>query len=143
LLEKDRADFSGLALGAPASEVLKVLKSCGPAKIDAKPEPLRGHPFRMSSPDLPGCILGFDAAKKLSAIEVSAAASLKLPGKLLLGQSALEDFDAEFGAGSQPEPLPPGAAAARCFLLNGSRLTLTAGPAAPGIASALLLERVP
>jgi hypothetical protein len=143
LLEKDRADFSGLALGAPATEVLKMLKTCGTGKIDAKPEPFRGHPFRMSSTDFPGCTLGFDAAKNLSAIEVTVPSSLKLPGDLLLGKSGLEDFDAVFGAGSQPEPLPPGAAAARRYQLKGSRLTLTANSATPGIVSAILLERAP
>lgn len=125
LLEKERADFSGIQLGASANEVLQMLKTCGANKVDAKPEPLHGHPLRMTSADLPGVIFGFDAAKKLSAIEISDPSRLKLPGKLLLGKSALADYDSVFGAGTKPDPLPPGAEDARTFQRSGASLTVT------------------
>jgi len=115
-------------------------KTCGPGKIDAKPEPLHGHPLRMSSADLPGVIFGFDAAKKLSAIEITDPSRLELPGKLLLGKSRLEDFDVVLGNGSKPDPIPAGADEARQFQLAGSRLTLADTAAAPGIATTALLE---
>lgn len=143
LLEKDRAGFSGISLGASAAEVLKMLKTCGPGKIDAKPVPLHGHPLRMSSADLPGVTFGFDAAKKLSAIEITEPSRLKLPGKLLLGKSRLEEFDAVFGSGSKPDPLPAGAADARQFQLSGSRLTFTDASSTTGIATTVLLENAP
>ena len=101
------------------------MKTLGPGKIDAKPEPLHGHPLRMSSADLPGVTFGFDAAKKLSAIEITDPSRLKLPGKLLLGKSRLGEFDAAFGPGTKPDPLPAGAEDARQFQLTGSRLTLS------------------
>ena len=143
LLDKTRADFSGISLGASAAEVLKMLKTCGPGKIDAKPEPLHGHPLRISSADLPGVTFGFDTAKKLTAIEITDPTRLKLPGKLLLGKSKLEDFDASFGTGAKPDPLPTGAADARQFQFTGSRLTLADTSTAPSIAAAVLLEKTP
>jgi hypothetical protein len=108
LLEKDRADFSGISLRASAADVLKMLKTLGYCTIDAKPEPLHGHPLRITSADLPGVSFGFDAAKKLSAIEITDPSRLKLTGKLLLGKSRLEDFDAVLGSGSKPDPILPG-----------------------------------
>jgi hypothetical protein len=143
LLDKDRADFSGISLGASAADVLKMLKTCGPGKVDAKPEPLHGHPLRMTSADLPGVIFGFDAAKKLTAIGITDPSCLKLPGKLLLGKSKLEDFDASFGTGAKPDPLPAGAVDARLFQLTGYRLTLTDSAATPGLATIALLEKAP
>ena len=143
LLDKNRADFSGIPLGASATDVLKMLKTCGPGKVDAKPEPLHGHPLRMTSADLPGVIFGFDAAKKLSAIEITDPSRLKLPGKLLFGKSKLEDFDATFGPGTKPDPLPAGAAHAWQFQLNGSRLTLSDASTTSGIATTALLECEP
>ena len=143
LLEKERADFSGLALGASATEVMKMLRTCGSGKIDAKPEPLHGHPLRMSSADLPGVIFGFNAAKKLSAIEITDPSRLKLPGKLVLGKSKLEDFDVVFGTGVKPDPLPSPAADARQFQLPGSRLTLADTSNSTGIAAKVILEIKP
>lgn len=143
LLDKTRADFSGIPLGASAAEVLKMLKTCGTGKVEAKPEPLHGHPLRMTSADLPGVTFGFDAAKKLSAIEITDPSRLKLPGKLLLGKSKLEDFDAAFGAGTKPDLLPTGAADARQFQLTGSRLTLSDPSTAPGLGITALLEKTP
>ncbi len=142
LLKKESADFSGVTLGATAAEVFAMLKSQGPAKPDAKPEPFRSHPFRMTSADFPGVILAFDAAKKLSAIEITDPSRCKFPGGLILGESKLEDFDPVFGPGTKPDPLPTGAADARQFQLSGFRLTLGDTPTAPGIATAAFLERV-
>jgi len=139
LLKKDGADFSGISLGASATDVLKMLKTHGPGKIDAKPEPFHGLPLRMSSADLPGVIFGFDAAKKLSAIEITDASRIKLPSKLILGRS--NGFDAVFGPGTQPAPLPVGATDAWQYQLKDSRLTMTS--AASGIAPTALLEKTP
>lgn len=143
LLKKDSADFSGISLGASATDVLKMLKTCGPGKIDAKPEPFHGLPLRMSSTDLSGVVFGFDAAKKLSAIEITDLTCIKLPGKLVLGKSKLQDFDVTYGTGTIPSPLPTGAADTRQFLFTGARLTIADTAAAPGIATTALLEKVP
>ena len=97
----------------------------------------------MTSADLPGVTFGFDAAKKLTAIEITDPSRLKLPGNLLLGKSRLEDFDAVFSTGTKPDPFPAGAADARQFQLTGLRLTLSDTSTAPGIAATVLLEKTP
>lgn len=138
LLTKDAADFSGVPLGAGATEVMKALNSVGSGKLDAKPQPIHGHPLRMSLSDLPGMIFGFDAGKRLSAVVVTDAARVKLPGGLELGKSKPEDFDAVFGAGSAPASLPDGAVAARRFSL--AKHTLTVITTKSGQAPCLILE---
>ena len=143
LLEKDRADFAGRSLGASAAEVMKMLKEQGSGQVTATPTPIHSHPFRMAATDLAGCIFGFDAAKKLTAIEITESAQVKLPDKLVLGQSALTAFDAVFGSGSVPAVLPKGAIQARQFKLPSCRLTLWSTQANPTLASALLIESQP
>lgn len=168
LLEKDRADFFGISLGASAVDVLKMLKTCGPGKIDAKSEAFHGHPLRMSSADLPGVVFGFDAAKKLSAIEITDPSRLKLPGKVLLGKTRFTELDSTFGLGTKPspasdpfgtdktateptfvpctkpDPLPTGATDARQFQFAGYRLTIAATSSIESAtATSALLEKTP
>lgn len=77
----------------------------------------------MSISDLPGIRFGFDAGKRLAAVVVADSGSVKLPGGLVLGKSKAEDFDAVFGAGSTPDPLPEGCLTARHFVMGKRTLT--------------------
>jgi len=138
LIADGRADFSGLALGASAAEVLKMLKTHGPGKIDAKPEPLHGHPLRMNSADLPGVTFGFDAAKKLSAIEITDPSRAKLPGGLVLGKSTLADFEKSLGPSEPANPVPAGVSSASRFKLGNSNLTIRDQADTPNTAAILL-----
>lgn len=142
LLDKGGADFAGLTMGASAVDVLKTLKSLGNGRIDAKPDPLHGHPFRMAHADLPGVVFGFDSNKKLSAVVVTDPARVKLPGNLLLGKSKPADFNAVFGTSATPAPLPSGASAASRFQIGKLSLTI-AETAAGDLKPLLLLEAAP
>lgn len=132
--------FSGLSLGASAAQVFAMLQSHGPAKPLAKPEPFLSHPLRMTTTELPGCLFAFDAAKKLSAIEITDPSRAKLPGGLLLGKSTLGSFANALGPTEAVDPAPAGSSAAVRIKLGAATLTIRDRTEAPATAAAILLE---
>lgn len=92
LMLPDRFEFAGMSLGTPAAAVLKRLRDLGGGKVIAKAEPLRGYPFQMKAPGIPGCAFGFDRQKKLALVEISSPDRVKLPGGLLLGRSGRDEL---------------------------------------------------